>query len=404
MPSYRNSDTPLPIMQGSPPRLIPPRLDWDRAPWNRWSFQHVRELVPTAEVWRGRGPVRPLPRDDRDLDTLPVALSDGSPSTLSGFLDETYTDGIIVLKSGRIVYERYFNGMDDRTLHLSQSVGKSITAATAGALVGRGLLDMAAPVTDYLPDLAHTGWHGASLQQVLDMTTGVVFSEDYTNPYSDIGKLDVADGWKPIPPDTDPQFRWPHHIWELIETLTETNRPHGALFVYRSIETDVLAFAMERVTGKRLPQLISDEIWQKIGVEESANLTVDAAGYALADGGFNACLRDYARFGQLYLDHGRVDGAEIIPASWVEATRNADHTLFREPYTQSLPEGAYRNQFWIEDPRSRSIMARGVFGQLIYINWDHRLVAVKLSSWPDFLNVSYNIATLKALHAIAAAL
>ncbi len=404
MPSYRNSDAPLPIMEGSPPRLIPPRIDWDHAPWNRWSFQHVREILPTAEVWRGRGPVRPLPRDDRDLDHLPVALSDGAPSTLADFLDETYTDGFIVLKSGRIAYERYFNNMDDRTLHLSQSVGKSFVAATAGALAGRGLIDTAAPITEYLPELTHTGWRGATLQQVLDMTTGVRFGEDYSDPYSDIGKLDVADGWKPIPPNTDPLFRWPHHTWELIETLTETIRPHGALFSYRSIETDVLAFAMERVTGKRLPQLVSEELWQKIGVEESANFTVDPAGYALGCGGFNACLRDYARFGQLYLDHGKVEGNDVIPAAWVEATRNADHTLFREPYTLSLPQGAYRNQFWIEDPQSRSIMARGVFGQLIYVNWDLDLVAVKLSSWPDFLNVNYNIATLKAIRAIAAAL
>jgi len=164
MPSYRNSDTPLPIMQGSPPRLIPPRLDWDRPPWNRWSFQHIRELLPTAEVWRGRGSIRALPRDDRDLDGLSVPLVDGAPGTLSAFLDETYTDGFIVLKSGRIAYERYFNNMEERTLHLSQSVGKSITAATAGALISRGLLDTAAPITDYLPELAHTGWRGASLQ------------------------------------------------------------------------------------------------------------------------------------------------------------------------------------------------------------------------------------------------
>lgn len=313
MPTYRNSDTPLPIMQGSPPRLIPPHIDWDRPPWNRWAFQHVREIVPTAEVWRGRGPVRPLRRDDRDLDALPLALSDGSPGTLTRFLDETYTDGFIVLKSGRIVYERYFNTMDDRTLHLSQSVGKSITAAAAGALVGRGLLHPEAPVTDYLPELGATAWRGATLQQVLDMTTGVRFGEEYTDPYADIGRLDVAAGWKPVPPDTDPQFKWPHHMWELIETLTETARPHGALFVYRSIETDVLAFAMERVTGKRLPQIVSEELWQKLGVEESANFTVDPGGYALASGGFNATLRDYARFGQLFLDNGVVDGVEFCP-------------------------------------------------------------------------------------------
>lgn len=404
MPSYRNTDTRLPIMEGSPPRLVPPHIDWDRAPWNRWAFQHIREIVPTAEVWRGPGSVRTLPRDDRDLDALPVVLSDGTPSTLAGFLDETYTDGFIVLKSGRIAYERYFNSMDDRTLHLSQSVGKSIAAATAGALIGRGLLDTSAPVTDYLPELSATGWRGATLQQVLDMTTGVRFGEEYTDPYADVGRLDVASGWKPVPPDTDPDFRWPHHVWELIETLTETLRPHGSLFVYRSIETDVLAFTLERVTGKRLPRLVSEEIWQKIGVEESANWTVDPAGYALASGGFNATLRDYARFGQLYLDYGKVDGVEVLPAAWVEATRDGNHALFREPYTMSLPHGAYRNQFWIEDPQSRAIMARGVFGQLIYVNWDLDLVAVKLSSWPDFLNVSYNIATLNAIHAIAAAL
>ena len=133
-------------------------------------------------------------------------------------------------------------------------------------------------------------------------------------------------------------------------------------------------------------------------------MTVDPGGYALACGGFNATLRDYARFGKLYLDYGKVAGAQVLPASWIEATRNGNHALFGEPYTQSLPEGGYHNQFWIEDPRSRSLLARGVFGQLIYVNWDHQLVAVKLSSWPDFLNVTYNIATLRAIHAIAAAL
>jgi CubicO group peptidase (beta-lactamase class C family) len=157
---------------------------------------------------------------------------------------------------------------------------------------------------------------------------------------------------------------------------------------------------LERVSGKRLPQLLSEEIWQKMGAEESANFTVDAAGYALGDGGLNASLRDYARFGQLYLDQG----GGIIPAEWVEATRNGNHAIFKEPYNLSLPEGAYRNQFWIEDPRSRAIMCRGVFGQLIYINWDERLVAVKLSSWPDFLNIPFSIATLNAIHSIARAL
>jgi hypothetical protein len=387
-------------MAGPPENLFVPKAEWDRAPWNRWSFQHIRELLPTAEVWRGEGPVRALPRRDRDLDGLPVADSAGASVSLAGLLEETFTDGILVIHGGAVVYERYFNGMDHRTLHLSQSMSKSFTGMIAGILASRGLLDVNAQVTAYLPELEQTGWRGATLQQVLDMTTGTRFFEDYVNPYSDVGQMDVACGWKPVPPDSDASFRWPRHIWELIMGLTETVRAHGDLFAYRSVETDVLAFCLERVTGKRLPQLLSEEIWQKMGAEESGCITVDSAGYALASGGLNATLRDYGRFGQLVLENG----GSIIPASWIEATRSGDHGIFKEPYTFSIPHGAYKNQFWIEDPISRAILAKGVFGQLIYVNWDYNMVVVKLSSWPDFLNRPFDVATFSAMHAIGKAL
>lgn len=398
MSSYRNSEQPLPIMQGSPPALVPPRMDWDRPPWNRWTFQNIRQVLPTAEVWRGNGPVRALPRADRDLDGLAVSAVSGVATTLAGLLDETYTDGFLVLKDGAIAYERYFNAMDWRSLHLSQSVGKSFTAGVAGILADRGVIDVNALVTDYLPELSDTAYRGARLQHVLDMTSGVHFDETYTDPYSDVGQMDVASGWKPVPPDARSSFRWPHHVFEQILGLGKVDRPHGEYFSYRSIETDVLAFCLERASGRRLPQLLSEEIWQPAGMEESACWTVDPAGYALASGGLNASLRDYGRFGQLYLEGG------IVPPGWIEATRNGNHAIFGDPYTASLPEGAYRNQWWIENPRSRAIMARGVFGQLIYVNWDHNMVVVKLSSWPDFLNTRFNIVTLSAIHKIAGAL
>ena len=396
MSSYKNSDTRLPIMEGSPPNLVPPKMEWDRPPWNRWSFQHVREILPTAEVWRGSGIVREFASRERNLDDLVVVDSAGVPTTLAGHLDETYTDGFLVLKDGAIGYERYFNGMGQRTPHLSQSVAKSFTGIVAGILAGRGILDVNELVTQYLPELEKTGWRAATLQQVLDMTTGVRFSEEYTNPYSDIGQSDVASRWKPIPSDSDPSFKWPRHMWELITGLAEVERPHGNLFAYRSIETDVLAFCMERASGKRLAQLVSEELWQKMGAEESACFTVDSAGFALADGGLNATMRDYGRFGQLILENG----GGVIPASWIEATRNGNHGIFKEPYTLSLPHGAYKNQFWIEDPKSRAILAKGVFGQLIYVNWDYNMVVVKLSSWPDFLNRAFDVATFGAIHAI----
>ena len=109
----------------------------------------------------------------------------------------------------------------------------------------------------------------------------------------------------------------------------------------------------------------------------------------------SARLRDYARVGLLYLQ----DGGGIIPSSWVEATRNGRHNP-AVPFSPALPEGSYRNQWWIEDPRSRALYARGVFGQMIYVNWDYRMVAAKLSSWPDFLSTPFNLATQAALHAI----
>jgi CubicO group peptidase (beta-lactamase class C family) len=262
------------------------------------------------------------------------------------------------------------------------------------------VIAVTAPLTDYLPELATTAYRDATLRHVLDMTSGVRFTEDYTDPYSGMGRADVASGWKPVPSGADPQFVWPGSMFELILSLRELDGEHGSRFSYRSIETDVLAFALERATGKRLAQLLSEELWQKLGMEQHASMTVDSTGFALADGGLNACLRDYGRFGQMILD----EGAGIVPAGWIEATRSGDPALFGAPYTAVLPGGAYRNQFWIEDSRNRNIMARGVFGQLIYIDFKRRMVVVKLSSWPDFVNPGWTLATLDAVRRIGAAL
>jgi CubicO group peptidase (beta-lactamase class C family) len=375
---------------------FPPRAEWDRPPWNRWSFQHIREIIPTTEVWRGDQPAHIFPVAEPLPSNLPVTGLNGNAATLEALLDETFTDGFMVLKHGSIVCEHYFNGMDARTLHLSQSVAKSFTGAIAGILVERGMLNVDALITDYVPELSATAWRGATLQQVLDMTTGVRFNEDYTDPYSDMGKIDVASGWKPVPHGSDPDFNWPAHMWDLILELKECIRPHGAKFEYRSIETDVLAFCMERVTQKPLAQIFSEELWQKMGAAQNASFTVDSAGFAIADGGFNACLRDYARFGQLILEQG----GGIIPAQWLKSTRTGVHGRFEGRYAQTLPGGAYRNMFWIEGAPSFALLARGVFGQMIYINPETGVVAVKLSSWPEFVSPELEIATVNAIHSI----
>lgn len=391
-------------MQGAPPSLVVPRLDWDRPPWNRWAFQHMREILPTAEVWRGDGTASVLESAPLDLGSLAFTRTDGAAQTLDALLEETYTDGFLVAHRGRIVTERYFNGMAPRTLHLSQSMAKSVTGAVAGVLMAQGLLDPAAPLTAYLPELAHTAYAGATLAHVLDMTSGVAYAEDYTDRYSDVGQTDVASGWKPVPPGSDPAFRWPGHMFEQILGLTRLEAEHGSRFLYRSIETDVLAFCMERVSGLRLAELVSRYLWQPMGAEESANFTLDPAGYALASGGLSASLRDFARFGLVILNGGAFNGRQIIPPAWVADIRRGPHGLANDYLRQQLPNGCYRNQFWVEDVGRETVLCRGVFGQLIYIAPEHELVVVKLSTFPDFLNPTYNLDTRRAIGAIITAL
>lgn len=406
MKSYKNSETPPPIMQGFPSDdfMRIPRMDWDRPPWNRWTFQHINEFMPTARVWRGSGPARVLPRQEEAITDISFTLSNGQQQTIAGFLDDTYTDGMLVMCDGKIVHESYHNAMRPETPHLMQSVSKSITSTVTGILIDRGQIDPAATVVTYLPEIADTAWRDATIQQVMDMTSGVQYSEEYTRLDSDVGKTDVASGWRPISPDADPGIDWPETIWDQILTLKTCDANHGERFLYRSIETDLLAHIMIKVTGLPLHELISKELWQPMKAEEDGFFTVDPNGYSLASGGFNGCLRDFGRFGQLYLDDGIVDGKRILPSAWITDVRRGPHGLFSDDRRRILPNGCYRNQFWIEDMTTEAFMCLGVFGQLIYIAPAYNMVVVKLSTWPDFLDDTFKMDTQLAIHAIAAAL
>jgi CubicO group peptidase (beta-lactamase class C family) len=336
-----------------------------------------------------------LPVELQDVDAITFD-TDGRGDTVGAFLQASFTDGFLVLHRGRIIAERYLNGMTERTPHLSQSVAKSVVGTVAGILIHRGVVDPQALVTHYLPELKATAYRGATVQHVLDMTSGVVFDETYTATDSHMAQLDAACGWKqPMNP------AWPKSVWELILTLTEKECPHGGSFRYRSIETDVLAFALQRASGVPLADLVSRELWGPMGAEEDAYFTVDSDGYALADGGFNATLRDYARFALLHVCGGAANGKQIVPNAWIEETRSGSKPeLFGGVYHNVLPQGAYHNQFWIEDAKRRAYMARGVFGQFIYIDPEAEFAAVKLSSWPEFLSVERSRAALTAVGAI----
>lgn len=386
----------MPPLQTSRPNAIP-HDEWDRAPWNRYTFQHVREQVRTAQVRRSAAPLgwRCSPQD---LGAIKFEC-DGLRTNVAEFLDSSFTDGFCVVHRGAIIAEHYDNGMDRRSTHLVQSVSKSVTSTVLGILAARGEIRFDAQVTHYLPELEATAYRGATIQQVLDMTSGVYWDEDYTAPDSHCAQMDVAAGWK-----AGGKPGWPKCMWEQVLTLQRSRGPHGHDFNYRSIETDVLGFVLERVSNMRLATLLSEELWAPMGAAEDGYFTVDPTGFACANGGFNATLRDLARFGWLYASGGEMQNRQLVTAEWIDRTCDGNPSLFTDVYREVLPRGAYRNQFWIEEAGRGVLLARGVFGQLIYVDPDAAFVAVKLSTWPEFVNPRRTRTALAAVRAIRDAL
>jgi CubicO group peptidase (beta-lactamase class C family) len=409
-PTARESD----LMTDSPPRAD--RLvtlgNWEQAPWNRWSFQHVRQLIPSARISRGRGPVRELPPDPADLDGLTFDTSHGA-MTLAALLEHSYVDGFLVLHRGRIVTEQYFNGMERDTPHLLQSVSKSIVGGLVGVLAGGGRLDPGALLTDYLPELGGTSFDDATVRHLLDMTAGTKFSEDYDDPESDVSLYETAVGWRPMPCE-DEQLDLLEYILRL-----PNHRRHGEVFDYRSILTDVLGIVVERVTGRRFAEAVSELLWAPLGAGYDAEITVDRHGYPMADGGISVTLRDLARFGQLYLQSGNWDGHQVVPAPWVNDTRYADEACrrafaasddarrlgFCDPSEVACYTRAhYRNQWWVLDPELGVLLASGIYGQTLYINMFANAVVAMLCSQPRPFDNDGAGDVLRACAAISSAL
>ena len=377
-----------------PPEKRPDLTNWDLAPFNRWSFMNVRKLFPTVEVMADSRHVSHLPEALQDLSSLRFDDHAGKSISLLEFLDHSYTDGFLVMQGGEVISETYSNNMQADTPHLSQSIAKSIVGALTGILYQQGLVDPQAPLVEYVPELKHCGYERVTLAQALNMTSGVRFIEDYNHPESDIRRIDVASGWRPAPdPGSCPTIR------DIILTLPQI-RPHGETFEYRSIETDVVAWALERATNQSLANLVSELIWQKIGAEQDAFFTVDRALTALADGGFNATLRDYARFGLMMQNDGRTESTQVVPETWVRQSTQYKGSAYGAPYSDLCPSGAYRNFWWVNNITQGDFMARGVFGQMIYMEREAGLCIVKLSSWPDYLIRDFARDSLHAFDAI----
>ncbi len=374
--------------------------NWQKPDQLRWAFQHMDEVMPSQVIAAGSGVPRPLPEDPHPIGELELTRLDGSTGTLDEVLAQTHTDAFLVLHEGRVVQERYLGGMAASTRHLVMSVSKSIVGTVAAGLVAAGALDPEAEVTRYVPEVAGSGYDGATVRNVLDMRTGVAFRETYTDPDAEVRVMERSMGWSPLEPGD------PVGAYAYLATLGRGG-PHDGRFTYRSADTDLLGWVCERVAGAPMAELISEQIWAPMGAEFDAAVTVDWVGNAIHDGGVSAAARDLARFGQMLLDDGAVGGRQVVPAAWIEQSYHpggAVRSAFAaSPDDAVLPGGWYRNQFWfIPGLTGDNLVCLGIHGQMIHVSRATRTVAVKLSSWPDPQNLGHLVDTLRAVGRVGA--
>ncbi|HSW20592.1 MAG TPA: serine hydrolase [Ramlibacter sp.] len=369
------------LMQGLPP---PPELrihigNWQEYPQKIWSFQHTRELFPTRRL-APVGPARALPVALQKLDDLQVGTAE-APQTWPQMLAATHTDAVLVLHKGRIVDERYFNGMKPDTAHLMFSASKSMAGLMAATAVAEGRLDENARVGALLPELAHSAWADATVRQVMDMTDGVQFSEVYTDPKSDIFAYIGAMGWAPQLQDAGK----PRGIQAMLPTLQGVHaEQRGTAFRYRSPVTDVTAWLAARATGQSLTTWLQQRLWSRLGMEHDGNLMLDPSGAEVAFAGVSASARDLARIGQMLLQRGRAGGEQIIPASVVDdLIRGGDVRAFEAAGMAHRKGWSYRSQWWVNPNPPHSFAAMGAFGQRLYVFPEAQMVVVIFGSHPQ---------------------
>jgi CubicO group peptidase (beta-lactamase class C family) len=355
------------------------------------SFRTMDTVFPFHVIERG-GPVAVLPGGGQKLEV--IYNFNGKHKTLDDLLARTRTQGFLVIKDGKIVDERYFNGADDKTRFTSWSVAKSFTSTLVGLALADGKIkSLDDPVTKYLPELKGSGYDGVPIKDLLEMSSGVKFTEDYTDNKSDV------------------QIMWDKTMTEQSETLDQyaktlrrgTEKP-GTKFVYRSVDTAVLGILVKRVTGMPMATMLSERIWKPLGMEQDATWLTDGPGPNATEAGYcciNATLRDYGRFGLLFLHDGKVGDKQIVPASWINLATNPQGSQVGWGHLSPGDPGAYGYQWWLIYPgEGHAYSAEGVFFQFIYVSPKYNMVIVKTSAYDDFWDDQLGIEQLVAFDAL----
>ena len=367
----------------------------------RYSVCHMRQYMPTTNVPRNNATKITPFRYKLDMEAIdrltfiPTGLAE--PMTWSESLQQNYADGIIILHKGKVVYERYFENLTAEGVHALMSVSKSFTGTLAAILVAEGKLDPTKMVSYYLPELASSGFGDATVREVMDMTTAIRYSEEYTDPNAEVWAFSVAGNAMLEHPAGTPQG---YH--DYLRTVRKEGT-HGEKFGYRTVNTDVLGWIVWKVSGKSVAEQVQERFWQHMGMEQDAYYQVDSQGVPFAGGGLNAALRDLARFGQMMLQEGRWQGRQIVPAEVVEDIRHGSNIgpFAASDYGKKLPGWSYRNMWWVSNNADGAYMARGVHGQAIYIDPKARMVIVRLASNPKASNTLNDYISLPAYQAVA---
>src|SRR5271166_1877565 len=364
------------LMHGFPPsadRQVT-LANWRQAPFSRWAFHHVRELVPSAEIVNDPSDVHEWPIDRVEIGDIPIEADGGRPLSFDEFLVDTSTDGIVVARGGRIVFERYANGMTETRPHILMSVSKSLLGLVAGVLATSGELEPDRKVTDLVPEVGGTAYKGATIRHLLDMRAGVAF---------DPGEA-------------------PSDLRSFYRAMTERDGPHGGRFHYVSPNTDLLGWVVERATGRRYADLISELIWRPMGAARSAYITVDRLGAPRAAGGICATVRDLALVGQLIANAGTRGGNQILPRVWLDdmAAGGDPQAWSAGDFAAYIPGARYRSKWYIDDSDGPLLFGLGIHGQYLFVDAARQLVVAKVSSQELPLDAARITATLWAVTAV----
>jgi CubicO group peptidase (beta-lactamase class C family) len=357
------------IAKMRPTGLLVDAYSYMSPPFNAYYFHNIDKLGFRLDTVRRAGPVLALAPAARPF-TLSYTVN-GKPYTLEEYFYQNHVTGFLILRDTSVLFERYFHGSTAESRFVSQSISKSLVAVLVGIAVDRGLIkSVDDPITRYLPELASSGYKDASVKNVLQMATGVGYSENYQDSTSGAARIGAA------------LVAGAQSFRDFTVSMKPTTIPPGTKFEYQSVNTQALGMLVEKVTGKSLNEFASEALWQMLGAERDgwfyrAKSQKDVCAFAC----FNATLRDYGRFGLLMLNNGTSGGRRIVSEEWVRQSTTGD-----APYLErgSAPGGrmGYGYQWWLPAGHPGVFQAIGIYGQSIWVDPANRLIIVQTSAWP----------------------